>query len=128
MKRILVFSLFIMFVLGLTGCAEKPLCPDWARPDLGDFCETASLSITPPEPIALVSWEIAQLQLQNAVVTRSQGVIFYNEDGVQIEPNELKQGDFYTVRKTEDTGALWISILDPNDKVSPATHLIVAKP
>jgi len=126
MKKIFVL-LFIIVILGLSGCSNKALCPEWAATEVGQYCQTASLSITPPEPVALVSWEVAQIQLQNAVIVRSQGVEFYTQDGIKVEPNELQEGVFYTIKKTESTGAFWLSILDPK-KISPNTHLLVAKP
>lgn len=130
MKKICVL-LFTIVVLGMTGCATNsvgtPICPDWARPDLGDYCETGSRSIYPPDSVALLTWEVAQIQLRNTVIVRSQGVIFYTEGGVQVKPDELKEGEFYTIKKTENTGAIWFSVVDPN-KISPSTHLNLAKP
>jgi len=129
MKRFsLLLFITLMILVALAACGtEKPLCPDWATAELGKYCETTSLSITPNDTIGLVTWQIGQIQLNDAYIDNIYGIKFYAPDGQEVNPADLQDGIFYSFEKTESVGGFRIYPTPSHNLFSPATHLLLAK-
>jgi hypothetical protein len=126
----LICSLFValMILVTLAACAtEKPLCPDWATAELGNHCEATSLSITPSDTIGLATWQVGQIQLNDAFINNVYGVKFYAPDGQEVNPKDLQGGIFYSFEKTDSVGGFRIYPTPSHNLLSADTHLLLAK-
>lgn len=119
----------LMVVIALSACTEagKPLCPEWAAGILGEYCESASLSITPSDTIGLIRWEIGEIQLNDAYIYNVYGVRFQTLDGQYIDPDDLQDGEFYYFARTEQTGGFRIYPSPNHNPLSPSTHILLAR-
>lgn len=135
-KGLILLFVAIALALGSVGCfgkvrlttENKPSCPDWAAQTYGERCESTSLSVTPDDIIALVDWQIGEIQLNDSYVDNVYGVQFFDSDGTGILPKDMQQGVFYSFRKTTPTASFHIWPDSNYGALTPDTHVLLAKP